>query len=220
MSNTFPPAVPHDSAGDDPRATASTSSPRQERAQPSSDFLREGRPRPAYTTPLDMSAEMEALATLPPGAARGVARSQPTISRPAVMNGELGVFVPLSALHEGVGVAEPLDPDSPDEAGESGAAEAFDGATPAMPEDWYQAQVARQPVVSSGRWGVDSQDITDSGSLDAGRMARRNAGKAWSRLLRLGQPTTLGRRLGGLALTAVILVTVLSLLTAFIFTTL
>src|SRR6478672_6800033 len=121
MSNTFPSHAPQDSAGDDARATASTSSPQQERAQAPSDFLREGRPRPAYTTPLDMSAEMEALSTLPPGAARGVARSQPTVSRPAVMNGELGVFVPLSALHDGVGVAEPLDPAAPDEAGETDA---------------------------------------------------------------------------------------------------
>src|SRR4051794_26315021 len=110
MSNTFPSHSPHDSTGDDARATSSTGSQQQERMQPSSDFLREGRLRPAYTTPLDMSAEMEALATLPTGAARGVARSRPTVSRPAVMNGELGVFVPLSALHDGVGVAEPLDP--------------------------------------------------------------------------------------------------------------
>jgi hypothetical protein len=218
MSNTFPPAAPHDSAGDDARATSSTSSPQQERAQASSDFLREGRPRPAYTTPLDMSAEMEALSTLPTGAARGVARSQPTVSRPAVMNGELGVFVPLSALHEGVGVAEPLDPAALDDAGEAGVEDAYDRETPVMPEDWYQAQVARQPVVSSGRWGVDSQDFTDSGSLDAGRLARRNAGKAWSRLLRLGQPATLRQRLGGLAIAAVILVTLLSLFTALILT--
>jgi hypothetical protein len=168
--------------------------------------------------PLDMSAEMEALATLPSGAAREVARSQPTISRPAVMNGELGVFVPLSALQDGVGVAEPLDPAALDEAGETGVEEPYDGEAPVMPEDWYQAQVARQPVASSGRWGVDSRDFTDSGSLDAGHMARRNAGKAWSRLLRLGQPAPLRRRLGALALTALILVTLLGLFTALILT--
>jgi hypothetical protein len=133
-------------------------------------------------------------------------------------NGELGVFVPLSALHDGVGVAEPLDPAALDEAGETGTEDTYDGETPVMPEEWYQVQVARQPVVSSGRWGVDSQDVTDSGSLDAGRMARRNAGKAWSRLLRLGQPATLRQRLGGLALTAVFLVTLLGLFTALIFT--
>ncbi len=218
MSNMFPSHAPQDSAGDDGRTTASTNSPQQERAQAPSDFLREGRPRPAYTTPLDMSAEMEALSTLPPGAARGVARSQPTVSRPAVMNGELGVFVPLSALHDGVGVAEPLDPAAPDDAGETDAEAAYDDETPVMSEEWYQTQVARQPVVSSGRWGVDSQDFTDSGSLDAGHMARRNAGKAWSRFLRLGQPATLRQRLGGLVVATLILVTLLSLFTALILT--
>src|SRR5260221_5190211 len=110
--------------GQDAPLTASTSA-QQERLPASSDFLREGRPRPAYTTPLnmsadlDMSAEMDALAALPPGAARVVARSQPSISRPAVMNGELGVFVPLSAFQEGVGIAEPI---------EQGAADAADTA--------------------------------------------------------------------------------------------
>jgi hypothetical protein len=218
MSNTFPSHAPQDSAGDDARATASTSSPQQERAQAPSDFLREGRPRPTYTTPLDMSAEMEALSALPPGAARGVARSQPTVSRPAVMNGELGVFVPLSALHDGVGVAEPLNADAFDESGEADRETDYDGETPVMSEEWYETQVARQPVAPSGRWGVDSQDFTDSGSLDAGHMARRNAGKAWSRFLRLGQPATLRQRLGGLVVATLILVTLLSLFTALILT--
>jgi hypothetical protein len=165
-----------------------------------------------------MSAEMEALATLPTGAARGVARSQPTVSRPAVMNGELGVFVPLSALHDGVGVAEPLDPDALDEADETGVGADYNDEPPVMPEEWYQTQVARQPVLSSGRWGVDSQDYNDSGSLDPAHMARRNAGKAWSRLLRLGQTASLRQRIAGWALAAVILVTLLSLLVALVLT--
>jgi hypothetical protein len=165
---------------------------------------------------------MEALATLPTGAARVVARSHPIVSQPAVMNGQLGVFVPLSALQEGVGVAEPIEfgatGDGSDQLTEEGIENGLDAEPPVMPEDWYQAQVARQPVVSSGRWGVDSQDYTDSGSLDPGHMARRNAGKAWSRLLRLSQPATLRQRIVGVTLTAVILVTLLSLLVALILT--
>jgi hypothetical protein len=234
MPDTFASPAPDDPGGDRERApihgtpqqpdahvTSSTSS-QQERAQASSDFLREGRPRPAYTSPLDMSAEMEALAALPTGAARVVARSQPTISQPAVMNGQLGVFVPLSALQEGVGVAEPIELGAADDGGDGltddGIEHGLGAEPPMMPEDWYQAQLARQGVVSSGRWGVDSQDFTDSGSLDPAHMARRNAGKAWSRLLRLGQPATLRQRVGGLALAAIMIVTLLTLLAALILT--
>ncbi|HEX9413211.1 MAG TPA: hypothetical protein VF916_06885 [Ktedonobacterales bacterium] len=221
------------SGGQDAPPMASTSAqnpqqeraPQQERVQASSDFLREGRPRPAYTTPLDMSAEMGALAALPPGAARVVARTQPTISRPAMMNGELGVFVPLSALQEAVGIAEPI---------EQGAADAAEGApgettdeemesgpdadTQVMPEEWYQAHLARQGAVSSGQWGVDSQDFTNTGSLDPTHVARRNAGKAWRRLLRLGHPATLRQRIGGLAFAAIMIVTLLGLLAGLVLT--
>ena len=161
--------------GQDAPLMAPTSA-QQERAPASSDFLREGRPRPSYTTPLDMSAEMDALAALPPGAARVVARSQPTISRPAVMNGELGMFVPLSALQEGVGIAEPIEQGAADAADaaegardemtDDGIENGLDADTPVMDEEWYQAHLARQGVVSSGQWGVDSQDFTDTGSLD------------------------------------------------------
>jgi hypothetical protein len=220
MPDTFTSPAPQDSAGDGARATSSSS--QEERPQASSDFLREGRPRPAYTMPLDMSAEMEALATLPTGAARVVARSQPTISQPAVMNGQLGVFVPLSALQEGVGVAEPLDlsatEDGQDAVTDAEIENGLGEEPPMMPEDWYQAQVARQAVVSSGRWGVDSQDYTDSGSLDPAHMARRNAGKAWSRLLRLGQPATLRQRLLGGAFALLMALTLIGLLVALVLT--
>jgi hypothetical protein len=219
------------SGGQDAPLTASTGA-QQQRAPASSDFLREGRPRPAYTIPLDMSAEidmsaeMDALAALPPGVARVVARTQPTISRPAVMNGELGVFVPLSALQEGVALAEPIEQGAADaadatdgardEMADEGIESGLDADTPAMAEEWYQANLARQGVVSSGQWGVDSQDFTDTGSLDATHVARRNVGKAWRRLLRLGQPATLRQRIGGLLIAAIMVVTLLGLLAALI----
>jgi hypothetical protein len=200
----------------DAHATLSTSPQQQERLRASSDFLREGRPRPAYTTPLDMSAELEAFATLPTGAARVVARTQPTISRPAMMDGELGMFVPLSALHPSVGVAEPLDSAATDAGDEIALDDTYDGDTSVMPDMWYQAQMARQVVASSGRWGVDSQDYTDSGSLDPGHMARRNAGKVGRRLLRQGQPGILRQRIGGVAFTVLMCVTLLGLLAALV----
>jgi len=217
--------------GQDAPLMASTSA-QPERAPASSDFLREGRPRPAYTIPLDMSAEidmsaeMDALAALPPGAARVVARTQPTISRPAVMNGELGVFVPLSALQEGVTIAEPIEQGAADVADgardelmDEGIESGLDADTPGMPEEWYQVHQARQGAVSSGQWGVDSQDFTDTGSLDAthvAHVARRNVGKAWRRLLRLGQPAALRQRIGGLVIAAIMAVTLLGLLAALI----
>ncbi len=224
MSDNDPTRTDAASGGQDAPLMASTSA-QQERAPASSDFLREGRPRPAYTTPLEKSAEMDALAALPPGAARVVARSQPTISRPAVMNGELGVFVPLSALQEGVGIAEPIEQAAAaaadgarDEMTDEGIENGLDADTPVMAEEWYQAHLARQRVVSSGQWGVDSQDFTDTGSLDATHIARRNASKAWRRLLRLGQPATLRQRIGGLAFAAISIVTLLGLLAGLILT--
>jgi hypothetical protein len=223
--------------GQDAPQVASTDA-QQQRAPATSDFLREGRPRPAYTISLDMSAEAmgaerEALATLPPGAARVVARSQPTVSRPAVMNGELGVFVPLSALQQGIGIAEPVEQDTEQDAADA-ADDARDDMTdegteddldadpdtdmPVMPEEWYQTHLARPGVESSGPWGVDSQDFTDTGSLDATLVARRNAGKAWRRLLRLAQPGVLRQRIGRPAFAAIIAVILLGLLVPFVLT--